>query len=74
MLLIKKPVKNYRKKFGKLCLHSTYTIQNSSRFDEIFHQKFRESFFTFMLFSAVINPIILTRDFLAEKKIFKCFP
>ena len=43
------------KKFVKLCLHSSYTMQNSFHFDEIFHthkkkknpEKICESLFTF---------------------------
>ena len=32
--------KKIMKKFVKLCLHSSYTAQNSFHFDEIFHRKF----------------------------------
>ena len=30
------------KKFVKLCLHSSYIVQNSFHFDEIFHKKNHE--------------------------------
>ena len=38
-------MKKFVKKFVKLCLHSSYKVQNSFHFDEIFHRKFENSEF-----------------------------
>ena len=35
-------LKKIMKKFVKLCLHSSYIVQNSFHFDEIFHKKNHE--------------------------------
>jgi len=34
-------------KIVKLCLHSSYKVQNSIQFDEIFYRKFQTSILTF---------------------------
>ena len=76
----KKLAKNWEKivkKFVKLCLHSSYTMQNSFHFDEIFHKKIiMQKFswkFVYVQATHYRTPFILTR-FCTENTKFHLTP